>query len=185
MKGVYLSQLPLAAKVYCTLLLVGLGVGFVAAFVQAATAVGLTYGEVRGSLVPDAPMTHLHPHDHHHTSMERELDLSELGSSAKVFIRTPLLIQTSHTHLFGLNLIAGLTGLVFLFSSLADWKKAALLVLLFGGILVDIGGMWLARFVWPPFAALVLIGGTSFALAYAAISAVSFYELWLKKETHS
>jgi len=182
MKGIYLSQLPLAAKVYCTLLLVGLGVGFLAAFVQALTAVGLSYDDLRGSLVPEAPMTHMH---HGHTSMERELDISELSSSAKVFIRTPLLIQTSHTHLFGLNLIAGLAGLVFLFSSLAEWKKAALLALLFGGILVDIGGMWLTRFVWPPFAVLILIGGTSFALAYAAIFTVSLYELWLKKEVHT
>lgn len=181
MKGIYLSQLPLAAKVYSTLLLVGLGLGFIAAFVQALTAVGLSYSEVQGSFAPEMPMTHM---DHGQMSKEREMDISELGSSAKVWIRTPLLIQTSHTHLFGLNLIAGLAGLIFIFSSLTEWKKVAVLALLFGGIIVDIGGMWLTRFVWPPFAALILIGGTSFALAYAAIFAVSLHELWLKKEVH-
>jgi hypothetical protein len=179
MKGIYLSQLPLAAKVYCTLLLVGMGLGFLAAFVQSFTAVGLSYGAVESSFAPEMPMTHM---DHSQMSMEREMDLNELGSSAKVRIRTPLLIQTSHTHLFGLNFIAGLTGLVFLFTTLSEWKKVALLALLFGGIIVDIGGMWLTRFVWPPFAALILIGGTAFALAYAAIFIVSLHELWLKKE---
>jgi hypothetical protein len=64
-------------------------------------------------------------------------------------------------------------------------KKVALLALLFGGIIVDIGGMWLTRFVWPPFAALILVGGTAFGLAYAAIFAVSLYELWLKKEAQA
>lgn len=182
MKGIYLSQLPLAAKVYCTLVLVGLGLGFLAAFVQALTAVGLSYGSVQSSFAPEMPMTHM---DHGQMSMEREMDIDELGSSAKVWIRTPLLIQTSHTHLFGLNLIAGLAGLVFLFTSLSEWKKVALLALLFGGIIMDIGGMWLTRFVWPPFAALVLVGGTAFALAYAAIFMVSLYELWLKKEAHA
>jgi hypothetical protein len=182
MKGIYLSQLPLAAKVYCTLLLVGLGLGFLAAFVQTLTAVGLSYGSVQSSFAPEMQMTHM---DHSQMSMEREMDINELGTSAKVWIRTPLLIQTSHTHLFGLNLIAGLTGLVFLFSKLAELKKVALLALLFGGIIVDIGGMWLTRFVWPPFAALILVGGTAFGLAYAAIFAVSLYELWLKKEAQA
>jgi hypothetical protein len=181
MKGIYLSQLPLAAKVYCSLLLVGLGLGFLAAFVQAVTAVGLSYNALQGSFAPETPMTHM---EHGQTSGERQMDISELGSSAKVWIRTPLLIQTSHTHLFGLNLIAGLAGFVFVFSSLAEWKKVVVLALLFGGIIVDIGGMWLTRFVWPPFAVLILAGGISFALAYAAIFLVSFYELWLKKEAH-
>ncbi|MGH8222140.1 MAG: hypothetical protein ACREQZ_04120 [Woeseiaceae bacterium] len=182
MKGIYLSQLPLAAKVYSTLLLVGLGLGFVAAFVQAFTAVGLSYSDVKGSFAPDMPMTQM---DHGQMSMEREMDVGELGSSAKVWIRTPLLIQTSHTHLLGLNLIAGLAGLVFLFTSLSEWKKAALLALLFGSIIVDIGGMWLTRFVWPPFAALILIGGTAFAVAYSVVFIVSIYELWLKKEAQA
>jgi hypothetical protein len=182
MKGIYLSQLPLAAKVYCTLLLVGLGLGFLAAFVQAFTAVGLSYSSVQSSFAPEMPMTHM---EHGQMSMEREMDINELGSSAKVWIRTPLLIQTSHTHLLGLNLIAGLTGLVFLFTALSEWKKVTLLALLFGGIIVDIGGMWLTRFVWPPFAALILIGGSAFALAYAAIFFVSLYELWLKKKAQA
>ena len=41
MYGVHLSSLPLSGKLFCTLFLVGIGCGTVAAFVQAATAVGL------------------------------------------------------------------------------------------------------------------------------------------------
>jgi hypothetical protein len=179
MHGVHLSALPLSGKVFCTLFLVGIGCGALAAFAQAATAVGLTPGEVRASLAPDMPMTHM---GHGQTSAEKEITPGEISAAAGVWIRTPLLIQTSHTHLFGQTLIAGLLGLIFLFSSLGDRIKSLVIALPFVGTLIDIGGMWLTRFVWPPFGLLVIIGGSLFAVGYLVISLVSFYELWLKRE---
>jgi hypothetical protein len=165
--------------VFCSLFLLGIGLGNLAAFTQAATAVGLSPGEVQASLAPEMPMTHL---GHGQTSAEREINLAEVSAAAKVWIRTPLLIQTSHTHLFGQTLIAGLLGLIFLFSALGEGKKTAIIALPFLGTVLDIGAMWLTRFVWPPFASLVLLGGALFALGYAAITAITFYELWLRKE---
>jgi hypothetical protein len=179
MNGITLSGLPLSAKVFCSLFLLGIGLGNLAAFTQAATAVGLSLGEVQASLAPEMPMTHM---GHGQTSAEREINLAEVSAAAKVWIRTPLLIQTSHTHLFGQTLIAGLLGLIFLFSALGDGKKTAIIALPFLGTILDIGGMWLTRFVWPPLAGLVLLGGGVFALGYAAITAITFYELWLRKE---
>ena len=179
MNGIYLSHVPWSAKVFCTLFLLGIGLGSVAAFTQAATAVGLTYGDVVASLAPEMPMTHM---GHGQMSGEKEIDIGQLSQAAKVWIRTPLLIQTSHTHLFGMTLIAGLLGLIFLFSSLGEWKKAMILTLPFIGTILDIGGMWLTRFVWPPFAVLVPIGGSAFALGYCLITVISVYELWLKRE---
>jgi hypothetical protein len=79
-------------------------------------------------------------------------------------------------------LIAGLLGLIFLFSSLGEWKKAVILSLPFVGTIIDIGGMWLTRFVWPQSAVLVLIGGSLFALGYLLITIISLYELWIRKE---
>lgn len=178
MKGIYLSQLPLSAKIFCTLFLLGIGLGSLAAFVQAATAIGLSYEDVKSSLAPEMPIMHM---GHGQMSTEKEIDIGQLSDTAKVWIRTPLLIQTSHTHLFGQTLIAGLLGLIFLFSSLGEWKKAVILSLPFLGTILDIGGMWLTRFVWQPFAMLVLIGGSIFALGYLIITGISLYELWLKK----
>ena len=120
--------------------------------------------------------------DHGQMSGEREIDLGQISTSAKVWIRTPLLIQTSHTHLFGMTLIAGLLGSIFLFSSLGEGKKTIILALPFVGTILDIGGMWLTRFVWPPFSALVITGGSLFALGYVLITARSLYEIWLQKE---
>jgi hypothetical protein len=77
------------------------------------------------------------------------LDLGEISQAARVWIRTPLLIQTSHTHLFGQTLIAGLLGLIFLFSSVREWLKATIVALPFVGTILDIGGMWLTRFAHP------------------------------------
>jgi len=179
MNGIFLGRLPLSGKVFCTLYLVGIGCGALAAFAQAATAVGLSPGEVRASLAPEMPMTQM---GHGQMSGEREIDLGQISSSAKVWIRTPLLIQTSHTHLFGMTLIAGLLGSIFLFSSLGEGKKTLILALPFVGTILDIGGMWLTRFVWPPLSVLVITGGCVFALGYVLITARSLYEIWLQKE---
>jgi hypothetical protein len=179
MYGIHLSHFPPSAKVFCSLFLLGIGLGAIAAFAQAATAIGLSYGDVVASLAPEMPVTHM---GHGQTSAEKEIDITQLSHTAKVWIRTPLLIQTSHTHLFGQTLIAGLLGLIFLFSSLREWQKVVVLSLPFIGTILDIGGMWLTRFVWPPFAMLVLLGGSIFAVGYLLIAAVSLYELWLKQE---
>jgi hypothetical protein len=181
MHGISLARLPFSAKVCATLFLLGIGLGCLAALTQAATAVGLSYGEVVASLAPEMPMTHM---GHGQLSAEREIDLGQLSQAAKVWIRTPLLIQTSHTHLFGQTLIAGLLGGIFLLSSLSETKKAVIVALPFVGTILDIGGMWLTRFVWPPLGVLVLLGGSMFALGYCLMTVIAVYELWLKREVH-
>jgi hypothetical protein len=179
MYGVHLSGLPISGKLFCTLFLIGIGCGAVAAFAQAATAVGLTPRDVQASLAPDMPMMHM---GHGAPGGEREISIGEISNSARIWMRTPLLIQTSHTHLFGQTLIAGLLGLIFLFSSLGERLKALVIALPFVGTLLDIGGMWLTRFVWPSFGVVVIVGGSLFALGYVLITVVSLYELWLKRE---
>jgi hypothetical protein len=182
MHGITLAALPLSGRIFCTLFLVGIGCGALAAFAQAATAVGLTPAEVQASLSPDVPMTHL---GHGPASAEREITLGEVSASARVWIRTPLLIQTSHTHLFGQTLIAGLLGLIFLFAAVREGLKAAILALPFVGTLLDIGGMWLTRFVWPGFATVVLVGGSLFGLGYLLIAAISLWQLWIAREVRA
>jgi hypothetical protein len=179
MNGFHLSTLPLSGKVFCTLFLFGIGCGSLAAFVQAFTAVGLSPEAVEASLAPQMPMTHM---DHGQMSGEKEISLGEISSSAKVWIRTPLLIQTSHTHLFGQTLIAGLLGLIFLFASVREGLKALIVALPFVGTLLDIGGMWLTRFAWPSLSVLVIAGGSLFAFGYVLIAVISLYELWFQKE---
>jgi hypothetical protein len=71
---------------------------------------------------------------------------------------------------------------LFVFSSLSEGPKAVIVALPFTGTLMDIGGMWLTRFVWEPFASLVLLGGSLFALGYVLITSISLYEIWLKRE---
>src|SRR5438093_7609325 len=183
MLGIRLSRLPMSAKAFCTLFLLGIGCGAIAAAVQAATAIGLTPADVQASLGREMPMTSLAPAGHgQHQSAEKEISVSDISGAAKVWVRTPLLIQTSHTHLFGQTLIAGLLGLIFLFSSLGERIKSVLLALPFVGTLVDVGGMWLTRFAAPAFSVLVIAGGSLFALGYTLIALIALYELWLKKE---
>src|SRR5881628_3030847 len=176
MNGIYLSRLPLSAKVFCTLFLFGIGCGALAAVTQAATAVGLSPRDVQASLAPEMPMM---PLGHGQMSAEKEITLGQVSSSAKVWIRTPLLIQTSHTHLFGQTLIAGLLGLIFLLASVREGLKVLIVALPFVGTLMDIGGMWLTRFAWPSLSVLVIAGGSLFALGYALITVISLWQLWI------
>jgi hypothetical protein len=182
MNGLRLSRLPPSAKVFCTLFLLGIGCGCLAAFAQAATSVGLSPSAVEATLAPDLPMTGMRHEEMHG---EKEIQLGQIPSSPTVWMQTPLLIQTSHTHLFGQTLIAGLLGLIFLFSSVRERPKAAIVAVPFVATFLDIGGMWLTRFVWPSFGVLVVAGGTLFALGYVLIAAFSLYDLWLRKEIAS
>ena len=179
MFGVQLARLLMSAKIFCTLFLIGIGFGSLAAFTQAATAVGLSPADIQGSLAPDMPMMHM---GHGQMSGEKEISIGDISNTAKVWIRTPLLIQTSHTHLFGQTLIAGLLGVIFLFASIGEVPKSVIISLPFVGTLIDIGGMWLTRYLWPPLSVLVMIGGSVFALGYTLITVISLYELWLRKE---
>jgi hypothetical protein len=174
-----LSRFPLSAKVFSTLFLIGIGCGSLAAFAQATTAVGVSPAAVRDSLSPEMPMTGM---SHGQTSAEKEIDIAQIPESARVWMRTPLLIQTSHTHLFGQTLIAGLLALIFAFSSLREGAKCAIGALPFVGTLLDIGGMWATRFAAPSLSVLVIAGGTLFALGYALIAGLSIYDLWFRKE---
>ena len=179
MNGWRLSTLPLSGKMFSTLFLLGIGAGCLAAFAQAATAVGVSPAAVQASLAPEMPMTQM---THGQASAEKEITVGDISGEAKVWIRTPLLIQTSHTHLFGQTLIAGVLGLIFLFASVREGLKTLIIALPFVGTLVDIGGMWLTRFVSPSLGVLVIAGGSLFALGYLLITVISLYELWLAKE---
>ena len=182
MNGTTLGRLPLSAKVFCTLFLLGIGLGNVAAFAQAATAVGLRPADVQASLAPEMPMTHL---GHGQGSAEKEIALEDVSASAKVWIRTPLLIQTSHTHLFGQTLIAGVLGIIFLFASLRETLKALIVALPFAGTVIDIGGMWLTRFGSPGLSVLVIAGGMLFAVGYTIITVIALWQLWVRQEQHA
>ena len=181
MRGVHLSGLPLSAKVFCTLFLAGIGCGSLAAFAQASTAVGISPSAVKASLAPEMPMTAL---AHGQMTAEKEIELGQIPSASdRVWMRTPLLIQTSHTHLFGQTLIAGLLALIFAFSGLRESIKCVIGALPFAGTLLDIGGMWGTRFLSPSLSLLVIAGGSVFARGYVLISLLSVHELWFRKET--
>jgi hypothetical protein len=182
MNGLTLARFPFSAKVFCTLFLLGIGCGALAAVTQASTAIGLSPRAIEASLAPEMPITHL---GHGQVSAEEEISLADISSEAKVWIRTPLLVQTSHTHLFGMTLIGGILGVIFLFSSIGERLKALIVALPFAGTLVDIGGMWLTRFVSSRLSIMVIVGGSLFALGYVLITVISLRELWLAKEARS
>ena len=81
MFGFYLGNLPLSGKVFCTMFLIGIGCGCLAAFTQAATAVGISPAAVEASLTPEMPMMQMH---HGQMSAEKEITLGDISAAAKV-----------------------------------------------------------------------------------------------------
>jgi len=90
--------------------------------------------------------------------------------------------MTSHS-VRAATVLAGLAGLIFLFTSVRERTKAAIVALPFLGTFLDIGGMWATRFVSPSLSMLVIAGGTLFALGYVLIAALSIRDLWFRKVT--
>ena len=93
MLGIRLSRLPVSAKIFCTLYLLGIGCGAIAAMAQAATAVGLTPADVQASFAREMPMTSLGPSGHgQHQSAEKEISIGDI-SSGRLFILKPYVLR--------------------------------------------------------------------------------------------
>src|SRR5436853_270877 len=90
MNGIQLSRLPLSGRIFCTLFLLGIGCGALAAFAQASTAVGVSPAAVQASLAPDLPMTGM---QHGEPGGEKEIDLGQISSEASMTIRLVLLLS--------------------------------------------------------------------------------------------
>jgi len=91
MLGIRLARLPLSAKIFCTLFLVGIGCGAIAAFTQAATAIGLSPADVQSSFAREMPMTSLAPSGAHgrHQMAEKEISLGDISSAASSLAELP------------------------------------------------------------------------------------------------
>lgn len=100
---------------------------------------------------------------------------TDMGESVKKLIRV------SHVHLFGISFIFLLSGGIFVFSELPVKWRAILVLVPFIAMWVDIGSWWFTKMA-PLFAYTVIIGGVFMGLSFGAQIAISFYEMWFKKE---
>ena len=91
------------------------------------------------------------------------------------------LVRVSHIHLFGLTFIFFIVGFIFSHAYVRPlWLKWTLIAAPFAGVVMDVLG-WYVTKVFPPFAWGVLIAGVINGLSFAAMWAISMYQMWLYK----
>ena len=90
------------------------------------------------------------------------------------------LVSLTHTHLMStLILIFGLV-LIFGLTKFSEVIKIIVITFSFGSLVVDLGAWWLAKLA-AGLAPLVIIGGASLGVTFAALVLLSLYDVWLRK----
>ena len=87
-------------------------------------------------------------------------------------------LKWTHIHLFGMNAIFIIMGVVCVFLDLGLKTRTWLVVLPFVGVLIDIGAMWLKAFVSPAFFWLHIPGGGLFGVVFVYVNIRALVEMW-------
>lgn len=90
------------------------------------------------------------------------------------------LVSLTHTHLMStMVLIFGL-AMIFSRTQFSELIKTIVMSLAFGALVLDLGSWWLAKLA-KGFAVLVILGGASLGVTFAALVLLSLYDLWIRK----
>jgi hypothetical protein len=87
-------------------------------------------------------------------------------------------LKWTHIHLFGMNAIFIIMGIVCVFLDLGLRTRTWLVVLPFVGVFIDIAAMWLKAFVSPAFFWLHIPGGGLFGLVFIYVNIRALVEMW-------
>jgi hypothetical protein len=152
------TKLPKTLKLFLSLFIICMGLGYLSAIGNIATLEGLSIQDIS---------------DHYH------------GNEAKM-IEPPTvqtLFEISHVHLLGMATMIFCTGLVFIFTKSAPhWLKEFALVDGFTAVLIAVASFWLIRFVAGWMAIFMALSGMLLGLGMLIMLTVPLYEMWLKKE---
>jgi hypothetical protein len=175
-----LRILPTPAKVLATALLGTLAIGMVGALGQ------ILIHDIIPTFYKSFPEGHTTRSAHAAPEGKRGDLLADLPSrpepeTSKPFYGTEQFVWTlrwTHIHLFGMNMIFILVGMVTSCLDLSTRARAWLIALPFIGVLVDIAGMWLKGYVSPYFFWLHVPGGGLFGMVFVFVFVRAFYEMW-------
>lgn len=88
------------------------------------------------------------------------------------------MMKWTHIHLFGMNMIFMLLGLITIMLDLSREARTLLVVLPFVGVFIDVSVMWLKAYVSPVFFWLHLPGGGLFAGIFVFVLVRALAEMW-------
>jgi hypothetical protein len=86
----------------------------------------------------------------------------------------------SHTHLISHSMMFFILSVIFLFTSVKDRNKIALIILAYIGIFGDVASWWLSKLA-PIFAYTSVISGAILGITFLFFFFVPLYEMWLAK----
>jgi len=106
------------------------------------------------------------------------------GSAGEYFfyMKPEKLAATSHAHIFGHGTMYALTCVLFLFSSVSERWKVAIICLALSGGLLDVPSWWMIKYAGAKFEALSIVAGVMSAAGWISMAGRIFYEVWFQKE---
>ena len=91
------------------------------------------------------------------------------------------IVQLGHIHVLGFSLLFISIATILLLSNIGEVWKVMILSLLFFSFSLDIGGLFLVRFVSGGLAVISFISGMGTGVGMAVISWIALYDMWLKR----
>ncbi len=195
--SIKLSQLSLSWKVLITGYIIILNAGYLNGALNAALSVGVTPASISdhysGQILSESEKAIMEEKGF----VEEEVNLDGEGDAVNDHLHNgsvpeheggvkPVslqqMAQMAHVHLLGFSLLLLSIGALLCLTSLTEWFKVLLTVTLGLAFLLDIGGLYLVRFVNAGFALLPVITGITIGLCIAFVSLRVLYELWMAPE---
>ena len=117
------------------------------------------------------------PHLSNLANFEGVKKVTEKDTGTDIFT----LVRVSHIHMFGITFIFFLVGLIFSHAYLRPvWLKSTIVALPFVAITLDVSSWYFTK-IYHPFALVTMGAGAIMGACFAAMWAISMYQLWLSK----
>jgi hypothetical protein len=199
-------------RVLITGFLAVLGAGYLSGALNAALAVGLTPAGI-GDHYRDQTLSHaeeatmaeqgfveeefsfdtpepaasdeMAAHDHEHMEGVEGSAMPGMMEGGGRSITPQQLAQLSHVHLLGFSFILLSVGALACLTTLGEALKVVLVAVLAVSLGVDIGGLWLVRFVSDGYAWITAVSGTAVGVCLLVTSARVLWEVWFCRPEES
>jgi hypothetical protein len=186
MPSVTLSGLSGPWKLLVTGFILILGAGYLAGALNAALSVGISvadiadhYGAQSLSVEESAAMGEMGFIEEEFSFDDLDVEAMPLESAAPTSISAQQMAGLAHVHLLGFAMILLSAGALACMTGFSDPLKGALVGGLFLSLGLDIGGLYLVRFVSSGFAALNMLAGMAIGVCLLIIFVRVLWELWL------
>lgn len=183
-----LNTLSFSARISVTLFLILLWYGYILAALNARLAVGTTVESIaehyadhslsqfeaqkieeQGFAEEEVVIENHDEHDNKDIEEDRES------------ISPQEIVQLGHVHILGFSLLFISLGIILSFTSIGEWLKVLILLVLFLFFAFDIGGLFLVRFISANYAVIPFVSGIGIGVGIAVVSLIALYDMWLRR----